>query len=47
MKILILHMFIGPVLLMGSIGPPARHKLSRRLTTLRFRPYYQIRQIGR
>jgi hypothetical protein len=33
-KILILHIFVGTILLMGSIEPPARRNLSRRLAAL-------------
>jgi hypothetical protein len=34
MKILILHIFVGTVLLIGSIEPPARRNRSRRLAAL-------------
>jgi hypothetical protein len=45
MKILILHLFVGSVLLMGSIQPPARHTLSRRLAALRFRAAYRKNKV--
>jgi hypothetical protein len=44
MKILILHMIVGTMVLMGSIDPPARHKISKRLASLRFRHALRNRQ---
>ncbi len=45
MKLLILHLFVGSVLLMGSIQPLARYELSRRLAGLRSRPAQRNRKV--
>jgi hypothetical protein len=45
MKILILHLFVGSILLMGGMQPPARRELSRRLAGLRFRPAQRNRKM--
>ena len=44
MKILILHFFVGTIILMGVIQPPDRHQVSKRLAALRFRHTRQNRQ---
>ena len=45
MKILILHVFVGTILLMGAIQPPARGELSLRLAALRFRHTQRNRKV--
>jgi hypothetical protein len=44
MKILILHLFLGSILLMGAIQPPGRDQLSKRLMALRFRHTFRNRK---
>jgi hypothetical protein len=45
MKLLILHLFVGSILLMGSIQLPTRYEVSRRLAGLRFRPAQGNRKV--
>jgi hypothetical protein len=47
MKILILHVFVGTILLMGRVDPPVRAELSLRLAALRFRHAQRNRKVGR
>jgi hypothetical protein len=47
LKIMILHVFVGTILLMGRIDPPVRAELSLRLAALRFRHAQRNRMIRR